>query len=286
MLNRSAKYYFYCILGAVLIGTVGIWIKLIGDSIHPMIVGFYRLFFACVTLAIVTPLIDKKALKIEKKNLGMYAIVGALIAISYTLTNVAFLLSPVSKVALLYILTPFSAVTFAALFLKEKLDSTKITALIIAMFALAFMSPFGDGNPWGYFIRLIVVLLDGIIITFMRRFAIENTIANVPWFFFFATLFMSPFLFFYAAAPPSVPVLLLGIVATGFGYLFLNLGLQKIEAGVGSILLVIVLPITAIILATIVLGEVVTFQMALVGMQLAVAAIYLIYQRFATPERV
>jgi len=84
-----------------------------------------------------------------------------------------------------------------------------------------------------------------------------------------------PFIFGFGNLSAWPFVLVLGLVSTGMAYLFFNLGLEKVEAGFASIIMIIVHPLVAILLAVVIISEELNLRIILGGVLLLLAGIYL-----------
>ena len=113
----------------------------------------------------------------------------------------------------------------------------------------------------------------------MRRENKEHTIGAVVWFFFFSTILLLPFPFIFGWGNLSGNiiwyVLGLGVLSTGFAYLFHNLALENIGAEVSSIFVMIVMPLSGILLAFFILEEGLNTRVIIGGIILIAAGIYL-----------
>ena len=112
----------------------------------------------------------------------------------------------------------------------------------------------------------------------MRRERKKHGVGDVLWFIFFASIFLLPFPFVYGLGEITTIIpylLLLGIVSTGMAYLFYNLALEKLEAEVSSIIVILVNPLIAITLAYFILGEMLSIRMIVGGVILLTSSLYL-----------
>ena len=132
-LKNKMKNYIFVIFAAILFGALGIFIKLIGDSVHPLVINFYRVFFGFITLLFVCPALDKSTFKVTKKDLKIYALVGFMMAITISLANLAYVYAPVQNVAFIFSMFPFFVFIFAFLLLKERITRAKVITLLIIL---------------------------------------------------------------------------------------------------------------------------------------------------------
>lgn len=268
-------YYLFFILAALGIGSIGLFVKLSGGMVNPFVLGFYRLAFGFALLAIVSPLIDKTTFKIKHRNLKQDALIGLLFAINLSATNFAFLYAPMQNVSLILSLTPVFVLIFAYFMLKEKITKSKIITLIIALVGLAILNPLQAKGLIGDLIALGIVITGGFMFVILRQVNQHESIGNVMWFFLFATLFTLPFPLIFGFGTITLSIISLGVISTGTAYLFYNLGYQKVEAEIGSLISNIISPIAAVIFGIFIIGETVQLRVIIGGIMLILAGIYL-----------
>jgi len=274
------RSYLYLILSAVLLGAIGIFVKLIGTDIPFMTLMFYRMFFGFILVLVVVPFMDKNWYKVNKTDLGHYLIVSVLMTITFSLFVVANLFASVQNVVLITNFAPFVVLILAYFFLKEKITKTKIITLIIAIIGIIILNPFKlDDNFFGNILALIQTLFYAVLVVFMRKENQEHEIGSVIWFLFFASLMLLPFPFIYGLGNLSGKIIWyvfgLGILSTGVSYLFQNLALQKVGAEISSIIIMIIMPLSAIFLAFFVLHEGLDYRVLLGGLILIISGVYL-----------
>lgn len=269
------KNYIFVILAAALFGTLGIFVKLIGDCVHPMVINFYRVFFGFITLLFVCPALDKTTFKVKKHDLKLYALIGFIMAITISLANLAYVYAPVQNVAFIFSMFPFFVFIFAYFLLKEKITTAKIITLVIAGVGLFIMNPMRAEGMFGSVLALLSTAIYGMLVPLMRNVDRSHSIGDVLWFFFFAVIFLFPFPFIFGFGTITVHVLCIGVLSTGIAYLFQNLALKKVEAETSSIVLMLVSTAVAVSLALVILGEKMNIQIIIGGILLVASAIYL-----------
>ncbi len=272
--------YIYMILAALCLSTIGVLVKLIGDSIPVMSLNFLRIFIGFVFLLIFVPFIDRKWYKVSKKDLKEYFIIGIIYALSLSLYTAANIFASVQNAVLINYSYPFFVLIFGYFFLKENITRTKIVTLIIAFVGLYIINPFQFGeNNFGNILALMGAFCYGILIVGMRKENKNHSIGDVIWFLFFASLILLPFPIMDGFGNLSLEIwtyiILLGVVSTGLAYIFYNLALEKIEAEMGSIIATIITPLVSIILAIIIIGEQVNNNTIIGGSLLILSGIYL-----------
>ena len=273
------KSYLYIILSALCLSTIGILVKLIGAEIPIMTLNFYRFFFALIFLVFILPFIDKTTFKLKKSDLKDYILIGFLYAINFCFYTSANLFAPIQNVVLIDSVSVFFIFLFAFFLLKEKITKTKVITLLIAMIGLLIINPFQTGPYFlGNLFALISAVTFGFLVVKLRKEDISHGIGDVFWFFLFAAIFLLPFPFIFGLGNLSAVwlyVILLGVVSTGLAYMFYNLALEKLEAEVVSIISILISPLSAIILALLILNEALSTRTISGGAMLILAGVYL-----------
>jgi drug/metabolite transporter (DMT)-like permease len=273
------KNLTYAILGSILLGTIAIFVKLIGSSIPVMTLSFLRAFFAFLFLLVTVPFIDKNTFRIYKNHLLIFFSIGFLFALTLVMFNMANLLAPVQNVVLINSSSPLFVLVFAYFVLKEKITRDKLITIGLAFVGLVIINPLQMSSLVGNVLALLGAVSYGLLLTLMRKEEKCETIGAVMWFFLFATIVLLPFPFIYGFGNPStldwVFMVLLGALSTGLAYLLINLALKEMEAETSSIITTVTLPLVSIILAVIIFSEALSFRVILGGCVLIISALYL-----------
>ncbi len=277
------KRYLLMGLSSLCFAPVAIVVKLIGESVPVMSVVFLRFFLGFLVLAAITPLLDRQAFRPAKKDLGGYFLIGFFMAVSVSFFVSASLFAPVQNVVLINKISPFFVLIFASFFLHERVTKKKLVALAIAFLGLAIINPFSPGpHELGNLLAFGSAVTAGAMWAGMRKENTEHGIGDVMWFFLFGSLLLFPFpiVFGLGSAMEFLPHLLfLGIISSGFAYLFMNLALEELEAEEASIISMILTPVAALELAVLSLGETLLPQTLLGGFILLGAGVYLELRR-------
>ncbi len=276
------KGYIYMILAAVCLSTVGIFIKLIGTSTPILTVTFFRLFFGFLFLLLIIPFLDKNLLKVKKTDLRNYAIIGLLLATSHSMYNTAMLIAPISNVALLGYIFPFFAAIFAYIFLKEKINKITLLTMILAFMGIIIINPLNIKYITGNLLALSQAVIYAGVIVFMRYEDKTHPVSTIFWIMLFASIFTFPLAFKYGLGPISIKfiwIILLGVISTGLAYLFYTYGLKKLKAATASMTAMIIEPLSAIILAVIIIRESLHLNVILGGIILIAAGLILEHKR-------
>jgi drug/metabolite transporter (DMT)-like permease len=250
--------YTFMFLNAICFAIIGTVVNLIVD-VSIFAIAFYRFFFGAIALAIILPFLDRNFLKVSKKDIPHFAIIGLLLAINFPLFNVAFLNAPVSNVFVLGSIFPIFVLVLAAVFLKEKARRIELVALLIALFAILIMNPMSGGYALGNTIALVNAFTFAVLIVYLRYEDRNHSIGYVFWFILFGAILSLPTLFLYGFGDVMGNLhwlILLGAVSTGVAYIFLGYALKVLKAETASLISVTTGPLLGILIALLVLGQV------------------------------
>lgn len=281
------KAYLSILLGGICLGLMGPLVKLIGGSIPVMTVSFMRLFIGTIFLLIVLPFLDRSIFRISRGDLKNYIILGLIIAMSFSTYIVALSMAPVSSVVLLASTFPFWLAIISHFFLKERVTRFVLFCFVIAFIGIFAINPFQVGAYTGNLLALLQSVFFALAYAYMRYIDKRHHIGVVFWFMLFATIFLSPAPFIYGLGIISwnyIWVIILGVVCTGLAYLFLNYGMEKLQAETTSIIVMTTEPVVAIALAILVIGELLTLNI-LAGGILIIAAGMLIEKKYKLTRR-
>ncbi|KKR18319.1 MAG: hypothetical protein UU65_C0002G0246 [candidate division CPR2 bacterium GW2011_GWC1_41_48] len=237
------------ILGSIVLGSVGIFVRLAEKNLQPMTQSFGRIFTAFVFITIFNLAqnkLKKETFNVSRKDFGLF-IANGLIGMS--LQTAAFTLSiiytSISNTYFLLYTAPVFAAILSAIFLKEKIRRYIVIAILMSFVGLLFLFNPSNltqnilGNSFGLFTGL----------TFGSYFVITGFLGKkyssatiTFWSQFFGALGILPLIFIFDK-PTSVSLNLshwLPVIGAGFavfvGYYLLNYGLTKISGAAGSIL--------------------------------------------------
>lgn len=274
------KYYLFVILAAIGLSFIGVFVKLLGDDIPIMTLNFYRIFIGFLFLLMICPLLDKSTFKPSRQDLKEYFVVGFVTACAVTLLQLAYFFSSIQEVVVLNYTFPFIVLFLSMLILGEKITSRKLYSMLIAFIGIIIMNPFSLGNLdslYGNILALLSAIATATMVVVMRKEDKNHTIGSVVWYFFFASLLLSPSLFIYGLGDISnwPLILLFGFITIALTYTFLNIGMEKIEADMSSAIIMILTPLSAFLLAIFLIGEDFTIRAAIGGFFLILGGIFL-----------
>ncbi|MBI2110029.1 DMT family transporter [Candidatus Woesearchaeota archaeon] len=270
------KKYIYPIITGISFGLIGVLIRLINNEVPIMTVISLRTIIGFLFFLLVIPRIDKNYLKITKKDIFNFAIIGVLLAFSMTLFQRAFLSAPVSNVEFLFSIDVIIIGALSFIFLREKITAREVITVIIAMIGIYVMNPFYGSYVEGNLLAIMSAVFFSIVIVYMRYIDKTHSISTIFWIFMFSALALSPFPFIYGLGNISEVwyyILTLGILCTGIAYLSMTYALEKLKAEDVSITLIIFEPLTAVILSIFLLAEFPEKTILIGGLLLLLAAV-------------
>jgi len=281
------KRHLAIIITGVLYGLIGIFVKLIGSSMPMMSMSFFRVLFGFLFVAGMMPFL-KGSLKLERKDLKHFIAIGFLMALTFTIYNIAFLYAPIGNVALLVNCYVIFTAILAYLFLKEKLMKRDLFLMMCGLIGIAIMSPLSPGAMIGNLLGIASGIAYAMLLVYMRYVERHHTVAAVFWFLLFATIMMLPFPFIEGVAGlwgNLLWLVLLGALPTGLAYVLLAYGLEKTDAETSSILIVLVTPLSSIMFAWIVFREVLMASIFFGGIILLFAGVLLENEKMGKKKR-
>src|SRR3989344_6183741 len=263
------------IIAGILLGLIGIWVKLINKQVPIMTLNWARLTIAFLFfLLFLAPFYRKKIKKF--KDIKGAILVGFLMAVAFSLFSTANFYAPATNVALITSLYAVITPIFAWFILREKLSTKKIVAIMIALAGLIIINPFKTEYLIGNIISLIHPFIFSLFLVYLRKKEKGHDIASMFWFFLFATIFLIPFPFIYGLGNINeiiFYVLLLGVLSTAVPYILLAYGLEKVPAPQASMTILVTLPLPAITFSYLIFGEVVSNLVFFGGSLLIIAGV-------------
>lgn len=263
------KGTFYLILTGFFLGTIGIWVKLIGSNVSPFLLTIFRALLAGLMIFVFILLAKElktfETLEIKKKNLLLFLIAGFFgVAIGFGFFIKSFSYVPVANAVLLVYIYPLVTALLSWIFLKERITKSEVIALALVL--LGVWSIYGSemnlgANTLGNMLALLSGCGYAVFFVFIRHFEKRG----LPywkvtfWPLIIGGLILLLFLPFenLSFSPTgSVPYYILGIAFFSFlGYILYAKGLKTTRAHNAVIIVTLTEPLTAIILAFLILSE-------------------------------
>ncbi|MCK5023748.1 MAG: EamA family transporter [Candidatus Aenigmarchaeota archaeon] len=263
------KGTLYLILCGIFLGTIGIWVKLIGSSVSPFLLTILRVAIASVMVLLLIIFTKNmktlETLEMKKKNLLPFIIAGFFgVTIGFGFFIKSFSYIPVSNAVILMYVYPLVTAFLSWIFLKEKITRLEIIALILVL--VGVWSIYGSemnlqANTFGNILALISGCGYSVFFVFMRYFEKRGMPYWKVTFWplviggLMLTLLLPTESFIFSPVH-SVPIWIFGLAFFTFlGYIFYAKGLNTIRAHNAVITVSLTEPLTAIVLALIILSE-------------------------------
>ncbi|MEE9323822.1 MAG: DMT family transporter [Candidatus Aenigmarchaeota archaeon] len=259
----------YLILTGFFLGTIGIWVKLIGANVSPFLLTIFRVLLAGVMILLLIlfakDLKTLETLGIKKRNLLYFLLAGffgVTIGFGFYIKSLSYV--PVANTVILVYVYPIVTALLSWIFLRERITRWEVTALILVL--LGIWSIYGsemslETNTLGNMLALSSGIGYSVLFVFMRYFERKG----MPYWkvTFWPLIIGGLILFLFLPFEPlaftpggSVPIYILGIAFFSFlGYTLYAKGLKTIRAHNAVITVSLTEPLTAIVLAFIILAE-------------------------------
>ena len=270
------RKYIWVLGTAMAFGTMEIALKIGGDAFSALQLTFLRfLIGGLFLLPFAIRDLKKRHYSLTKKDFGYLCLLGFVnIVISMTLFQLSVMNSNANLAAVLISINPLFTMIFAHFIVNEKFTVKKGIVLAICMFGLVLVAnPFdlAEGNTVeGILMGLGASIAFGLYTALSKRCVgrIGGMTVNSASFLTGASLELLILLLMdepiiSGINPDYIGVLLyVGFVVTGFGYFCFMRSIEKAGATTASYAFFIK-PIIAMILASIILNEVITWNIIL-----------------------
>ncbi|MBS3813406.1 EamA family transporter [Candidatus Bipolaricaulota bacterium] len=289
----------YLVFAGVCFGAIGVFVKGIGASISTILLVSIRLISTALLIVTYEGFRGKLGqLRLNSAREFGIGMVGGLIgfALTFSLYLKSLLIIPVSKAVFLhYVAFPLSTIVYSALVLKERVTKYEVVALIgafvgvILIYNVAIFSPSGSGSLVGYTMAFASGITYSAVILGLKSFArTKTTLQTLFWPALFGGVGLIPVVLFDGVkfdVSGGTLFNLMGLVlfSTALGYSLFARGLQDVRAGVSSIILIIVEPAAAVVMAVIFLGENVTGYSLAGGALIVLAGAFIYLGRTRSP---
>lgn len=263
--------------------------KIAVQSFEPATIAFFRFLGAAVLLFPLMFIMEKNPQKPNMKDYGLFAVLGLT---GIALYNIFFFIAtkhaPVIKSSLFIASNPVLIVILSGLFLKETITRNNIIGMVIALSGVAFIITDGhllslvqigfepiDFVLMGAVVSWALYSVVGKIV--LRKFSsVESTTYAVA----FGTLFLLPFSMaetsvqevLQASTNTWIAIAHMSILVTVVSFVMYYNGIKEVGAAKASIF-INVMPVSAVIMATIFLDETFTWAHA-VGAALVLSGVY------------
>ncbi|WP_416175414.1 DMT family transporter [Clostridium sp.] len=276
--------YAYIVLAAVIFSTMEITAKL-AVGLNPIQLNFLRFVIGGIILIPPTvKALKMKGVKLGKKDLYYFLCTGFLcVVVSMSFFQLAITYTKASIVAIIFSTNPVFTVVLAYFILKEKLNRGTVISIVLSLIGIAcILDPFASSSG---IIGIVLSIMAAItfslysVVGKMRSGRYGSTALNCITFLVGSFIMLVIILITKLSAIRSMinpegnysfmsnipvfaginhqnifPLIFLGVVVTGLGYLFYFLAMDETSATMASVVFFIK-PALAPILALIILGE-------------------------------
>lgn len=269
----------YLLLAGISFGSIGLFVNLIGNNISTLLIVSIRLL---VTASIIffyqTIKGTRNEVPLESRRDYSIALAGGIIgfALTFSLYLKSLILIPVSEAVFLhYVAFPFSTILYSSIFLGERITRYEIISLIgtsagvFVIYNVGFTG--GFSSIFGYTIAFVSGITYSAALLVLKDLGKKKTTLQA---LFWPTLLGGVILLpvsllagftFDLTGNTLGPLFGLVLISTLLGYSLFAKGLKETRAGLSSIILIIVEPFSAVLLAILFLGERVSTSSALGG---------------------
>jgi len=266
---KYSRYVLAIVVSSILAGTLGAFIKLIGDNMNGFSITFFRILIAAIALGLYIVFVRKESLKLSKVEIKHILTLGFLLTLAFTLYSLAILLAPISNVALLqtdYVI--FTAI-FAYLFLKEKIMFNQVLAIPIAIFGIWLMNPFVGSFSLGNLVALLHGAAFAGVLVYMRKESKHlHSLLTIFWAFVTSVILLLPITTYFGFGDVMSSInylLMIGIFGTAITYSLLYYGLEKVQTEQSAFITLFVFTLSSIGFAYLIVGEIITQNILLGG---------------------
>lgn len=260
------------IISAMLIfGSIGIFVKNI--SLPSIEIAFFRAVIGSLFLLFSGLIMKKKiSFKLIKENILLLILSGVALGFNWILLFQAYKYTTISNSTLSYYFAPVFVIILAPIILKEKLTITKILCVITAMVGLFLIVSVGSSSVQGTYNHLLGIMYGlSAAILYASVILMNKFIKNLSGFdstliqLTIAALVLLPTMIYQGNLNISninsttwLFIFIIGILHTGVAYLLYFSSIKEIK-GQSIAILSYIDPISAVIMASLFLGETITF---------------------------
>ncbi|MDW0116531.1 DMT family transporter [Sporosarcina thermotolerans] len=270
------KSKFQFILSMIIFGTIGVFVKYIdlSSSEIALVRGLIGSLFLTTVIIIMKKKIPWAFVKVNAVLLIASSIA---LSVNWIFFFEAFKHTTISNAVLSYYFAPVFVTILSPIVLKEKLSAKKIICIAIAMLGMLFIV--GNGKVSASGVEDLIGIGYGLVaaafyasLMLINKFiknmdGLETTLIQLG----IATTLLMPYVFFTEGfgvldvSGSSIPfIIIIGVVHTGFAYLFFFSGIRKLK-GQSIAALSYADPITSLVISAVILHEQTTVVQLLGG---------------------
>lgn len=261
----------------LIFGSIGVFVKKIDLSSSE--IAFLRGIIGSLFLLIVSFIVKHKpSFQALKQNAVLLLVSGAAIGLNWIFLFQSYRYTTISNATISYYFAPIFVMILAPWVLKEKLTSTKVICIIMAMLGLFLIVNPGSGNSSGSENNAVGILYGLLAAAFYASVILMNKfIKNLSGFeitlvqLMAGALVLLPYVVWQSHLDFSginstsvIFILIIGIIHTGLAYFLYFTSLQELKGQTIAVLSYID-PISAVLIAAIFLHESMTMIQLLGG---------------------
>jgi RarD protein len=260
------------IITAMLIwGSVGVFVKNVDMSSSE--IALLRGIIGSIFLIGCSLIVKQKfSLKLIKENLILLILSGSAMGFNWILLFQSYRYTTISNATLSYYVAPVIVMLLAPLVLKEKLSSTKIACIVLAMFGLFLVVNTGGNQTSGSYDHTVGILFGlSAAVLYASVVLMNKFIKNLSGFettliqLLMASIILLPYVFMTenlnlsgVSTRSILFILIIGVLHTGIAYFLYFTSIKDLKGQTIAVLSYID-PISAVIIAAIFLGESMSF---------------------------
>ncbi len=277
------KGFQYLVLSGICLGTMGVFVKLIGPEVSPYLLASIRILFAAALILIFLASERRtKLLELRRGDFHIFLLAGLFgVVFGFGFYIKALTMIPVAQAVLLVYIYPIATAVLAKLFLDERLGKYTILALTLSLLGIFFI--YGQGadllaSAEGSMYALAAGLGYSVFIVSMRYMEKKGHSFwdAVFWPLLLGGLMLLPLnltdrLVFLPYTDTVIWLAGMVFISTFLGYIFYARGLETVQAKHATIIETLAEPAAAIFLAWLILGEVIPQYIFIGGLLIILA---------------
>lgn len=265
----KTKSTIYIILAAALWGGIGVFFNVLSDvGFTQMQVVAIRVTSAAAALTLYILIRDRSLLRVKLKDCWCFVGTGIISLVFFNWCYfTAIEMTSLAVAAVLMYTSPIFVMLFSAVLFQEKINRTKILALIMTFIGCLFVAGVFSSGDYGFTpLGILIGVGAGIgyaLYSIFGRFALEkgyHSITISEYTFVFATLGALPLSRIWESAPllaqgeTIIGALGIGVICCVFPFILYTQGLSGVETGKAAIMATIE-PAVAAVLSFLLYGE-------------------------------
>ncbi len=307
------KGYVYIILSAIMFSTMEIAGKIVATEINPFELNFLRfLIGGIMLLPFALKDLKRREIKLNRNDFLYFMVTGFLcVVISMSFFQLAIVHTKASTVAIVFSTNPVFTIPFAYFILKENISKNTIVSLFVSLLGIGcILNPFNmNADIKGIVLAILAAVTFSLYSVIGKTKSAKYGSITLNCLTFFMGDFIMLIFIFVSNIPEiikinalhglslfsNIPIayginstnifilIYLGVVVTGFGYLFYFFAMDETSTTIASIVFFIK-PALAPILSLIILKEKIPFNVVL-GIIFILIASYITFRGKSNAEK-